>query len=111
MPGGHWDHAEAMPWTYIVECRDGTFYVGSTVDLERRISEHNLGFGAKYTRPRRRRPVHLVWSSEFNRMDEAFWYEKQIQGWGREKRMALIDGQLDLLSVLARNRQLDESVE
>ena len=68
------------------------------IDLERRVSEHNLGFGAKYTRPRRRRPVRLVWSSEFNRMDEAFWYEKQIQGWGREKRMALIDGRLDLLA-------------
>ncbi len=95
-----------MPWTYILECRDRTFYVGSTVDLERRVSEHNLGFGATYTRPRSRRPVRLVWSSEFNRMDEAFWYEKQIQGWGREKRMALIEGRLDLLEVLARNRQL-----
>jgi putative endonuclease len=71
-----------MRWTYTVECRDGTFYVGSTVDLERRVSEHDLGFGAKCTRPRSRRPVRLVWSSEFNRMDEAFWYEKQIQGWG-----------------------------
>jgi putative endonuclease len=96
-----------MPWTYILECRDGTYYVGSTVNLERRVSEHNLGFGAKYTRVRSRRPVKLVWSSEFNRMDEAFWYEKQIQGWGREKRMALIEGRLDLLEVLARNRQLD----
>jgi putative endonuclease len=100
-----------MPWTYIVECRDGTFYVGSTVDLERRISEHNLGFGAKCTRPRRRRPVTLVWSSEFNRMDEAFWYEKQIQGWGRQKRIALIEGRLDLLQVLARNRQLVKEPE
>jgi putative endonuclease len=96
-----------MRWTYTVECRDGTFYVGSTVDLERRVSEHDLGFGAKCTRPRSRRPVRLVWSSEFNRMDEAFWYEKQIQGWGREKRMALIEGRLELLTVLARNRQLE----
>jgi putative endonuclease len=99
--------ALAMPWTYIVECRDGTFYVGSTVALERRISEHNLGFGAKYTRPSRRRPVRLVWSAEFNRMDEAFWYEKQIQGWGREKRIALIEGRLGLLTELAKNRQAD----
>ena len=97
-----------MPWTYIVECRDGTFYVGSTINLERRVSEHNLGFGAKYTRLRRRRPVKLVWCAEFDRMDEAFWYEKQIQNWGREKRMALIEGRLDLLSVLARNRQFDD---
>jgi putative endonuclease len=99
-----------MPWTYILECRDGTFYVGSTIDIERRVSEHNLGFGAKYTRPRRRRPVTLVWCSEFNRMDEAFWYEKQIQNWGREKRMALIEGRFDLLTVLARNRQVGDPV-
>jgi putative endonuclease len=96
-----------MPWTYILECRDGTFYVGSTVNLERRVSEHDLGFGAMYTRPQARRPVKLVWSSEFNRMDEAFWYEKQIQGWGREKRIALIEGRLDLLEILAKKRQLD----
>jgi putative endonuclease len=99
-----------MPWTYIVECRDGTFYVGSTHDLERRISEHNLGFGAKYTRPRRRRPVRLVWCSEFNRMDEAYWYEKQIQGWGRDKRIALIEGRLDLLQELAKSRQRFDDV-
>jgi putative endonuclease len=45
-----------MGWAYIVECADGSYYVGSTVDLERRISEHNLGWGAKYTRISRRRP-------------------------------------------------------
>jgi putative endonuclease len=99
-----------MPWTYIVECRDQTFYVGSTYDLERRVSEHNLGFGAKYTRPRRRRPVRLVWCAEFNRMDEAFWYEKQIQGWGRDKRIALIEGRLDLLQELAKSRQRFDDV-
>jgi putative endonuclease len=77
-----------VPWTYIVECRDGSYYVGSTYDIERRVSEHNLGFGAAYARPRRRRPVKLVWSAEFDRMDQAYWYEKQIQGWGREKRQA-----------------------
>ena len=93
-----------MPWTYIVECRDGTFYVGSTYDLERRISEHDLGFGAKYTRPRQRRPVRLVWASEFNRMDEAFWYEKQIQGWSERKRQALIDGDCDLVVTLSKRR-------
>ena len=99
-----------MPWTYILECRDGTFYVGSTYDLERRVSEHNLGFGAQYTRPRKRRPVRLVWRSEFNRMDEAYWYEKQVQGWGRDKRMALIDGRLDLLTELAKSRQRFDDV-
>ena len=88
-----------MAWTYIVRCADDSYYVGSTVDLERRLSEHNLGLGAVYTR--KRRPVVLVWSGEFERIDEACAFEKQVQGWGRRKREALIAGELDALPVLA----------
>ena len=88
-----------MAWAYILRCSDGSYYVGSTIDLERRLSEHNLGLGAAYTR--RRRPVELVWCAEFERVDEAFAFEKQVQGWGRRKREALIDGRLDLLPGLA----------
>ena len=51
-----------MAWTYILECADGSYYVGSTVDLERRVAEHNEGLGAAYTRSRRRRPVRLAWT-------------------------------------------------
>jgi putative endonuclease len=88
-----------MPWVYIVECRDGAFYVGSTVDIERRISEHNEGLGAAYTR--HRRPVTLKWSAEYARVEDAYAAEKRLQGWGRRKRQALIDGELDLLPQLA----------
>ncbi|WP_338087946.1 GIY-YIG nuclease family protein [Nocardioides lijunqiniae] len=95
-----------MPWTYIVECADGSFYVGSTTDLERRVSQHNLGLGAAYTRLRRRRPVSLVWAAEFARVDDAYYYEKQIQNWGRAKRLALIEGRLGDLPALARGRSL-----
>lgn len=91
-----------MPWTYILECSDGSFYVGSTWDLERRVSEHNLGLGAAYTR--RRRPVRVVWSAEFERISEAYWYEKQVQNWSRAKRKALIAGKFDDLPGLARGR-------
>jgi putative endonuclease len=42
-----------MPWTYILECADGSFYVGSTRDLEERVEQHNTGHGAAYTRRRR----------------------------------------------------------
>ena len=93
-----------MAWTYIIECADGSYYVGSTVDLERRVSQHNLGEGASYTMPRRRRPVRLVWAAEFNRVDDAFAYEKQIQNWSRAKRIALIEGRLSDLPALARGR-------
>ena len=90
-----------MPSTYILECADGSLYVGSTTDLERRISEHNLGLGAAYTRLRRRRPVRLAWAGEFARIDDAFRFEKQVQGWSRAKRIALIEGQFDDLPALA----------
>ena len=89
-----------MPFAYIVECSDGTYYVGSTWNLERRLGEHNEGLGAEYTR--RRRPVRLVWSVQLNRIDEAYRVEKQIQGWGRGKRLALIEGRFDDLPGLAR---------
>ena len=93
-----------MAWTYILECADGSFYVGSTVDLESRVSEHNLGLGSTYTRIRRRRPVRLVWAAQFDRVEDAYRFEKQIQGWGRAKRIALIEGRLDDLPELARGR-------
>ena len=88
-----------MPSVYILRCSDDSFYVGSTWDLERRVGEHDLGLGAAYTK--RRRPVELVWSAWYDRVDEAYAAEKQIQGWSRAKRQALIDGRTELLSVLS----------
>ncbi|MFC7495846.1 MULTISPECIES: GIY-YIG nuclease family protein [unclassified Nocardioides] len=93
-----------MPWTYILECADGSYYVGSTVDLERRVAEHNFGVGATYTRIRRRRPVKLAWAGEFERIDEAFAFEKRVRKWGRAKRLALIEGRFTDLPALARGR-------
>lgn len=93
-----------MPFTYIVECADDSYYVGSTWDLERRISQHNLGEGAEYTRTRR--PVKLVWAGEFARIFDAYVFEKQVQGWSRAKRRALIEGRLEDLPALSRCREL-----
>lgn len=58
--------------------RTGSFYVGSTVNIERRLWQHDVGEGAEYTR--RRRPLELVYVEEFARIDEAFAREKQVQG-------------------------------
>lgn len=77
-----------MAWVYILECADGSYYVGSTRDLERRFAQHQAGEGAVYTRSRR--PVELVFAEEFHRVDDAYFREKQIQGWSRKKREALI---------------------
>ncbi len=68
------------------------------------MAQHDAGMGAAYTSPRRRRPVTLVWARQFDRVDDAYRYEKQIQAWGRAKREALIDGRLDALPGLARGR-------
>ncbi len=75
-------------WMYILECSDGTYYVGSTNDLARRFVEHQEGEGANHTK--KRLPVKLVYCEKFDRIDYAFNREKQIQGWGRKKKEALI---------------------
>ncbi len=91
-----------MPWTYLVCCSDGSYYVGSTWDLEQRIWQHNHEGGAAYTR--RRRPVELVWARWYDSIAEAYRAEKQIQNWSRAKREALIANRHDLLPQLARGR-------
>ena len=91
-----------MAWMYILQCSDGSYYVGSTVDMEKRLAQHQAGEGAKYTA--RRLPVKLVFAEEFERIDEAFTREKQVQGWSRAKREALIRGDFDDVSRLGKKR-------
>ena len=98
-----------MAHVYILRCADGSFYVGSTIDLRRRVGQHERGEGAAYTR--RRLPVELVFSQEFDRVDDAYVVEKQVQNWSRAKRIALIEGRLDLLPGLAKKRFSQPSVE
>lgn len=85
---------------YILECYDGTYYTGSTKDLERRISQHQDGKGANYTA--KRLPVLLLYYEEYDRIDKAFYREKQIQGWSRKKKEALMNGATNLLPKLAK---------
>lgn len=92
-----------MAWVYIVECNDGSYYTGSTVDLERRIFEHNEGLGANFTR--KKRPVTLVFAEPSDSLETAFLREKQIQGWSRAKKRALIESRWDDLPQLAQRRQ------
>jgi putative endonuclease len=88
---------------YILECSDGSFYVGSTTDLSLRLEQHAQGGGAVYTR--RRLPVRLVYAEEFERVVDAFAFEKQVQGWSRRKRQALIDGRREDLPEMSRSMQ------
>jgi putative endonuclease len=97
-------------YMYILECCDGSYYTGSTIDLVRRLAQHQAGEGANHTR--KRLPVKLVYFEEYSRIDEAFYREKQIQGWSRKKKEALINGQPELLPKLARAyRDIEEMQE
>lgn len=88
-----------MAYMYILRCVDGSLYTGSTRSLEKRMAEHARGEGARYTA--RRLPVELVYFEEFKRVDEAFFREKQVQGWSRKKKEALINGDIDRLHQLS----------
>ena len=85
---------------YILLCSDGSYYTGSTIDLERRLEQHQNGEGANHTK--KRLPVTLVYYEEYPRIDIAFYREKQVQGWNRKKKEALIEGKIDLLPELAK---------
>jgi len=89
-----------MPYMYILECSDRSLYVGSTRNLERRLWEHNQGLGAAYTR--HRLPVKLLYFERFDRVDAAFAREKQVQGWSRSKRLALVNETPEKLRPLSR---------
>lgn len=87
-------------FVYILLCADGSYYVGTTRGgLEKRITEHQSGAFGGYTYSRR--PVKLVFWQEFQRATDAIAAERQIKGWRRAKKEALIRGEYDLLSVLA----------
>ena len=76
-------------YTYILKCADDSFYTGSTKDIARRLEQHNAGEGANHTK--KNLPVELVYLKIFDRIDAAFNREKQIQGWSRKKKIALIE--------------------
>ena len=89
-------------YVYILECADGTYYTGSTTNMERRYSEHQSGNGANYTK--KRLPVNLVYLEEYSSIDKAFYREKQIQKWSHDKKSALIEGDLAALKSLSKKQ-------
>jgi len=95
-----------MFWTYILRCKDGSYYTGHTDDLETRIAQHQSGAFPGHTRSRR--PLTLVWSEQFQTRLEALEAERRIKGWTRAKKEALIAGNWDRLKLLSRNRQISE---
>ena len=88
-------------YMYILLCDDGSYYTGSTNNLELRLQQHFAGEGANHTK--KHPPVKLLYYEEFDRIDEAFNREKQVQGWSRKKKEALINREYEKLPELSRN--------
>ena len=86
---------------YILFCDKAFFYTGVTQDLDKRIKEHQSGFSPH---TKRYKIVELVHSESFGKRSQAEERELQIKGWSREKKKALINGDLNRLRELSRNK-------
>jgi predicted GIY-YIG superfamily endonuclease len=91
-----------MPWLYILECSDGSYYTGTTSNPEKRLEEHQLGIAECYTFERR--PLGLVFTEECRSWPEAIEREIQIKKWSRKKKEALIKKDWGSLKELAKRR-------
>ncbi len=88
-------------WVYILRCADNTYYTGHTDHLDKRMHEHRTGaVSSCYTF--KRRPLELAFVQEFPTREEALASERQIKGWSRKKKAALIRGDWAEISRLAR---------
>lgn len=87
-------------WVYILRCSDGTFYTGCTTNLKQRIEQHREGLFGGYTA--KRRPLKLVWYEEFRDINNAIDMERKIKKWSQAKKRALIKGDFDSISKLAK---------
>ena len=86
-------------YVYMLPCSDGSYCVGHTNDLEHRLAAHERGAIEGYTLSPR--PVELVFSDQFSKRLEAFHRERQIKGWSRARKKALIKGDWDGLVELS----------
>ncbi|MGH2568921.1 MAG: GIY-YIG nuclease family protein [Bacteroidota bacterium] len=93
-------------WVYILECADDSYYTGSTSQLETRLGQHQQGIYDGYTA--RRRPVKLRWSHLLPDIRQAIELERQIKGWSRKKKEAVMNGDIDLLHELAQSKEMRE---
>jgi len=95
-----------MYFVYILQCSDGSFYVGLTQDVSDRLQIHCSGKGPTYTADRL--PVRLAHQEQFATLEEAVRREKQLKGWSRAKKEALISGNLKALIKLVACRQTQQ---
>jgi putative endonuclease len=90
-------------YVYILLCSDGLTYTGITENINRRLSEHKNGRNPN-SFTFKRRPVKLIFQQEFNDVLQAIYFEKKIKKWSAKKKLALANGDFDLLQILAECR-------
>ena len=91
-------------FVYILLCSDNSYYTDVTNNLDRRLYEHETGFDLK-AHTFKRRPLKLVFHETFTEITQAIAFEKQVKGWNRAKKEALINGRWDLLPELSKRKQ------
>ncbi len=92
-----------MAVIYILLCANNKFYVGCTSDLERRLQEHQSGRGADFTKGHL--PFELVYTEEYSTLEEAYKRERQLHGWSRAKKEALMRGDIEALKQLSKSKK------
>ena len=92
-----------MYHVYILRCDDGSYYIGHTSNLPCRIQAHTAGTAARHTRDHA--PVRLVYSEQLATRVAAVRRERQVKGWSRAKKKALIRGDLDILRRLSQRHE------
>jgi putative endonuclease len=95
-------------YVYTLRCSDQSYYTGVTNNLEKRLAEHQSGFIKGYTSTRL--PVKLMFSANFNDINQAIRFEKQMKGWSRKKKEALIKGDFESLIQLSKSKTKNNHV-
>jgi predicted GIY-YIG superfamily endonuclease len=92
-----------MPsWVYILRCADNSYYTGCTTNIDQRLDQHyrdKIGYTSK------RKPLEFLWSEEFANLDDAAAFEKQVKGWSRAKKEALMRGDWPAIQQMARAKK------
>jgi len=81
-------YAQPMYYIYVLHCKDGSYYTGSTNNVEKRFKDHLLGKGARYTKSHK--PIEIIYQEEFSTKSEALKREVEIKNWSREKKEKLV---------------------
>ncbi len=96
-----------MFWVYILRCADSSYYTGHTDDLDKRIAQHQTGECGGYTATRL--PVECIWSQATCTREEAISAERQIKGWSRKKKEAMMKGDWAEVCRLAKSQSIHPS--